>query len=208
MSFIPLPAPGMTKVVPRACDYVRLRASLRQLTEGVAALHAAGKLHRDLKPSNVLVTPEGRVVILDFGLAVEWARDPLEGASRDRLAGTLTYMSPEQAAGEELTRASDWYSVGVMLYQSMTGKLPFEGTRLQVFHDKQTEEPQSASTRAGWHPGRPCAPLRQAAATQSRRTSARLRNLGALGSMVAGRAGSGSDWRRQPRVISFHRPRS
>jgi len=78
-----------------------------------------GKLHRDIKPSNVLVTAEGRVVILDFGLVEDINPDLHETL----LAGTPDYMSPEQGAQTAISRASDWYSVGVILYEALTGKL-------------------------------------------------------------------------------------
>ena len=86
-----------------------------------------GKLHRDLKPSNVMVDKRGRVVILDFGVAIELKQqdDPL--ATERATEGTVSYMSPEQSCGKPLSPASDWYSVGVMLFRAMTGQLPIRG---------------------------------------------------------------------------------
>jgi serine/threonine protein kinase len=98
-----------------------LRASMRQLAEGIIALHNAGKLHCDLKPSNVLVRPNGDVVILDFGLVEEL--DPFRKGNA-MFAGTPVYMSPEQLELSPISTASDWYAVGVMLYQALTGILP------------------------------------------------------------------------------------
>ena len=118
-----------------AFDPYRLRASLRQLAEGVSALHAADKLHRDLKPSNVLVAADGRVVILDFGLIAEVA-SPALGESW-QIVGTPAYMSPEQAAGSPVGEASDWYSFGVILYEALTGRLPFAGEVRQILSIKQ-----------------------------------------------------------------------
>jgi eukaryotic-like serine/threonine-protein kinase len=124
------------------CHFERLRASFSQLASGILSLHAAGILHRDLKPLNVMVTPEGRVVILDFGLAAHttdaFDRDTVAIGS---ISGTIVYMSPEQAAGEKLTEATDWYAAGVMLYEAMSGRRPFDGPVLQVLADKQRYDP-------------------------------------------------------------------
>jgi serine/threonine protein kinase len=123
---------------PGTLNLGRLRDALPQLVEGVLALHAAGKLHRDIKPSNVLVTRGGRVVLLDFGLVAEIA--PAHTYTLDAV-GTPAYMSPEQVAGRPLSQASDWYNVGTLLYQALTGQLPFEGPAPEVMRRKQESEP-------------------------------------------------------------------
>src|ERR1700682_1111591 len=120
-------------------DLLRLRSALRQLVEGLHGLHETGKLHRDIKPSNILVTREGRVVILDFGLVADVETKGLHDSGL--LAGTPDYMSPEQGAQYRLSKASDWYSVGVILYQALTGKLPFTGKYFEVIMDKQSLDP-------------------------------------------------------------------
>ncbi len=104
----------------------RLRDCLEQLAEGLKALHDEGCIHRDIKPSNVLVNDRGRVVLVDFGLAVDEADQPGE------FAGTPYYMAPEQAQGKRVTPAVDAYALGVMLFEALTGK--------PAFHDHRWDE--------------------------------------------------------------------
>ncbi len=138
----------LNHVRPGALDVPRLRPALRQLVEAVAALHQAGKVHRDIKPSNVLVTKAARVVVLDFGIAVESEPTSALKTVEDGMAGTTEYMSPEQCAGESGTPASDWYAVGVLLYQALTGSLPFSGSLLSVLTRKQQTDPPPPSDLA------------------------------------------------------------
>jgi tRNA A-37 threonylcarbamoyl transferase component Bud32 len=122
-------------VIVGAMDEARLRAATRQLALAVHALHRAGKLHLDLKPSNVLVA-NGRVVVLDFGLVADVDGHDRPGTD-ERISGTPAYMSPEQAAGQPLSPASDWYTVGLMMHEVLTGRLPFEGSPAQIMMHKQ-----------------------------------------------------------------------
>jgi hypothetical protein len=119
----------------------RARLALRQLTAGLLALHAARRLHRDIKSANVLITPDDRLVLLDFGLTGDDNNDEIDATLEGDLVGTPAYMSPEQAAGSPATTASDWYAVGVMLYEALSGRLPFVGPPLRVLAAKQHEDP-------------------------------------------------------------------
>ncbi len=129
----PLPVPVVRH------DFHRLRAALRQLAEGLCALHRAGKLHCDIKPTNLRITADGRLVLLDFGLVYD-LRSPMFQTMVGEVRGTPAYMSPEQAVGRDVTEASDWYAVGGVLYEALTGELPFSGSVLEVLKVKQVSD--------------------------------------------------------------------
>jgi tetratricopeptide (TPR) repeat protein len=108
-----------------SCNVERLQDAATQLAQAITAIHRAGKLHRDIKPSNILVTPAGRVVLLDFGLVEDVGPQGLTPGTRGFL-GTPAYMSPEQVRGERLTAAADWYSFALTVFEAATGQLPSE----------------------------------------------------------------------------------
>jgi eukaryotic-like serine/threonine-protein kinase len=136
-------------------DVPRLRSALRQMCEGLNALHDSGRIHRDLKPANVLVFDvDGRLVICDFGLVVATAaerhaaadtqtNESLQPRTITEIAGTMAYMSPEQASGERVSEAGDYYAIGVMLYQALTGRVPFDPrlTRSAALRAKREQRP-------------------------------------------------------------------
>jgi len=130
----------------RAADPQRLAVALPQLATGLAALHGAGKLHRDIKPSNVLVgADDHRVVLLDFGLVLD--TNLLSPATSTLgTSGTPAYMSPEQSEGARLGPASDWYAVGIMLYEALTGRVPFHGSYVEILDAKRAGDVPPPST--------------------------------------------------------------
>ncbi len=107
-------------------DLARFIALLGQVLEGLEYLHAQGIVHRDIKPENILVDAQDAPHLIDFDLAVHVNEPPHRGA------GTVAYLSPEQARGERTTPASDLYAVGVLLYRVLTGEVPFSGSVNEV----------------------------------------------------------------------------
>jgi len=129
-----------------AADPIRLARAVPQLAMGLVTLHSAGKLHRDIKPSNVLVGAEDhRVVLLDFGLVLDndlFSR----GSNTAATSGTPAYMSPEQSEGARLGPPSDWYAVGIMLYEALTGRVPFRGSYVEILDAKRAGDVPPPST--------------------------------------------------------------
>ena len=126
--------PGETLAERIAREPLQLRQALsigRQVAEAISAAHEKGVTHRDLKPSNIKITPEGKVKVLDFGLAKAVGGEALDQKSTitqpGRVIGTPAYMSPEQARGKPTDTRSDIWSFGCVLYEMLTGKVPFEG---------------------------------------------------------------------------------
>ncbi|WP_437968031.1 protein kinase [Sorangium sp. So ce260] len=126
--------------------WARLRQGLSGLVRGLEALHASGRVHRDVKPANILVSAGDRITLLDFGL-VTALRGPSERPPGE-IAGTPAYMAPEQVLRGSITRAADLYAVGVILYEALTGALPFSGAVELILYQKVHYAPKPARALA------------------------------------------------------------
>src|SRR5262249_44736570 len=127
----------------------RVGRVLGQLCEALQAAHSAGIIHRDLKPANLMVvdpdTPYEKIKVMDFGLAKLVQPSPLPKVSdtcTEFAVGTPGYISPEQVRGEEMDQRGDLYSVGIILYELLTGRIPFAGrSSMDILLAHATEEP-------------------------------------------------------------------
>ena len=162
-----------------------------QLAEGVAAAHARGIVHRDLKPSNIALTRDGRVKILDFGLAralhadASWTESLTQAHT---ILGTLAYIAPEVLAGGRADERSDVYSCGAVLYQLATGRPPFTGDAAAVAYATMHETPSPPSRlRPRLSPALDQIILRTLEKTPDRRTRSAAQLVADLQALAAGR---------------------
>jgi serine/threonine protein kinase len=122
-----------------------------QIADALEAAHAAGIVHRDVKPGNVMIAPDGRVKVMDFGIADAVWFEPLTDTGT--IMATALYISPEQATGGGATGASDVYSLGAVLYELFAGRLPFDGdSPLAIAHGHAYEAPEPLAEAAGGVP--------------------------------------------------------
>jgi serine/threonine protein kinase len=124
----------------RALDYAR------QICAALVYMHGQHVIHRDLKPENVLVTAEGQVKLMDFGIALDESARRLTWTGLSSTIGTPDYMAPEQVSGRRGDGRTDIYSLGTILYEMLTGKLPYGGDNVyDVMRSKTSEDPQPPS---------------------------------------------------------------
>jgi serine/threonine-protein kinase len=136
--------PTLKELIDRGLAPDQAVALVRQVLEGARFAHRNGIVHRDLKPQNVIVDEEGKAVVTDFGIARAGVSEITQTGS---VMGTPQYLSPEQAQGFEVTPVSDLYSIGVILYEALTRRVPFEGESAVAIAMKQVAEtPQRPSS--------------------------------------------------------------
>jgi eukaryotic-like serine/threonine-protein kinase len=136
--------PTLKQLIDSGITVEQAVAVIRQVLQAAGYAHRQGIVHRDLKPQNVIVDPEGKAVVTDFGIARAGVSEITQAGS---VMGTPHYLSPEQAQGFDVTAVSDLYSIGVMLYETLTGRVPFEGESAVAVAMKQVSQmPQRPSS--------------------------------------------------------------
>ena len=116
-----------------------------QVSSGLQAAHSKGLVHRDIKPGNIMITPEGKVKVTDFGI-VSLQNEESDITKTGSILGTASYISPEQAQGKPVSKESDLYSLGTVLYELITGRAPFEGdTPIATATKHITDKPEKLS---------------------------------------------------------------
>jgi serine/threonine-protein kinase len=136
--------PTLKELIDRGLAPDQAVALVRQVLEGARFAHRNGIVHRDLKPQNVIVDGEGKAIVTDFGIARAGVSEITQTGS---VMGTPHYLSPEQAQGFDVTPVSDLYSIGVILYEALTGRVPFEGDSAVAVAMKQVSQvPQRPSS--------------------------------------------------------------
>ena len=118
--------------------FPQIRNILRQLASALQFAHNHGVVHRDIKPSNVVISPEGKVKLTDFGLAIDLDAGPDEPDEEIPFSGVAAYMAPEQIAGDTVDARTDIYSLGIVAYQMLTGEPPFQGPVHEVRNLQRT----------------------------------------------------------------------
>ncbi len=130
----------------------RALAIAREVTDALAYLHARGIVHRDIKPENILVTPSGGIKMLDFGIALDESARRLTWAGLSNAIGTPDYMAPEQIGGRRGDARTDVYAVGTLLYEMLTGHLPFSSENPHaLLRAKANEDPKAAQRVCAHH---------------------------------------------------------
>jgi eukaryotic-like serine/threonine-protein kinase len=136
-----LPGPDLKQIIRGRGTLSPLESvdNALQILSALAVAHRRDVIHRDIKPQNVMLAGDGLLKVTDFGIARAGAQSDMTEAGS--VIGTAQYLSPEQARGDEVTPASDCYAVGIVLYEMLTGKVPFDGERPLTVAMKQINEP-------------------------------------------------------------------